>query len=145
MGITRLADAVGVSVATVRRALGEAQDAAGRDALEVHGEMRGRGFVARRASTSKGSRWTFSVETPPQMVREATATPPTTDTRYLEATIAQLREALRSAERQADTEHDGRLRLEGEVEALRNECDRLVELLAGAPSGTAAVTMGPDG
>lgn len=131
MGITRLADAVGVSVATVRRALAEAQDIAGRDALEVHGEVRGRGFVARRASTSKRSRWTFSVETPAQMVREATAAPLLTDTRSLDATIAELRVALRRAEQQADSEHDARLRLEGAVEALRSECSRLTDLLAG--------------
>lgn len=140
MGISRLADAVGVSVPIVRRALAEAQDVAGRDALEVHGEVRGRGFVARRASTAKGSRWTFSVETPPQMVREATGAPPPTDTRYLEATIARLREALRRAEQESDTEHDARLRLEGQVEALRNECDRLAELLAGVTSRAGEVT-----
>jgi hypothetical protein len=114
-----------VSVATVRRALAEALAAAGEHSLEARGEIKGRGFVARRLRARRGEPWSFTIETPHPIGREPEAglfaewagPPPDGTARFAElsATIEELGRQLRLAQRRADRERDARLRLEGEV------------------------------
>ena len=157
MRTARVAEVLGVSVSTMRRALEAALDVAGHDALEVHGELRGRGFVARRRNARPGEPWLFAIETPHQVAHETAAdVEPTGDQlrlaeakltiASLAADLEDLREQLRQAEQQATGERDARLRLEGQVQALTEQWAEFRALLrADAPRGQAVPGPGAGG
>ena len=142
VGVSRFADMVGATLAEARSALAEALAIAGDDALEVHGELNGRGFVARRARASQGAPWRFMIETPRQIMREAgpalELVPAEASSHLIEAmaristlaaAVAELAEQLRVVERRAGEEREARRRLEGRVEALDEQCERLSAFL----------------
>lgn len=143
--IRRFAEVVGVTLAEARSAVAEALAVAGDDALEAHGEVKGRGFVARRTRARKGEPWRFTIETPRQITHEVAPlldlAPAEANAHLLEAmtrlstltaAIGELRDQLRLVERRAGEEREARLHLEGQVEALHEQCERLSALLGRA-------------
>lgn len=138
IGLGQIAEVLGVSVGEVRRTLRAGLDLLGDDAVEVHGELRGRGFVARRASPRKGSRWTFSIETPRQVFRETSAwsepqavVAAEEEVRIatLEALVIELNERLAQAEATARSERDLRMQLEGQLATLEARWKSLESLI----------------
>lgn len=149
MNIDRIAETLDVSVSSVRRALREGLDLLGDESLEIHGELRGRGFVARRKSARRGEPWTFAIETPHQIARESTAWTdlvaqvPAEDAArmaQLEALVRELTDRLGQAEAEARAERDRRMRLEGQVEVLEQRWLQLEALLAEITTGRGGQT-----
>jgi hypothetical protein len=142
VGISRFADIVGVTLAEARSSLAEALAIAGDDALEVHGELKGRGFVARRTRAVHSASWRFMIETPRQIMHEAGPAlefvPAEANSHLLEAmtristlaaAVAELAEQLRLVERRAGEERQARLLLERRIEAVDEQCERHSALL----------------
>lgn len=111
----------------------------GADALEVHGDIRGRGFIARRDHPDTRE-WRIRLAAPQQVSREpdgllfngelAEALAVATERiAGLDAENAVLRTALQEASADLVEERELRLRLEGRVAALEEHWERLQAVL----------------
>ena len=137
MTVEETARLLEVDPAEIHRTLAVGLEILGPDALEVHGDIRGRGFIARRDSPDSRD-WRIRLSAPQQITREPDGALVDTDCEaslaaateriaLLDGENAALRTMLQEAQEEARIEREERGRLEGKVQALEEQWAKLNE------------------